>query len=299
MGSTAEVLQLAPPVTAEVIELPPSPERVREQLQRIIRSKTFQRAKRLRSLLEYVVCGALQGQMNCQAKTARDLFGKSEDFDPSLDPVIRVQFGRLRRTLTNYYAREGRTDAVVIDIPKRRYAPVFRNGRYSPADGLSNADGLAASSGQNGLDCALAAGQEKRDISGSAGRRVIAVLPFTNLTSDPAQDAFCHGLTEEIAHGLTSVESVDVMASSSAMQFRDEPVDVREAGRELGVPLILEGSVRIEEGHTRVIAQLARAEDGVAVWSDSFEDEMNGSLNTQKSIAQKVKTNLPLNGYGA
>jgi len=124
----------------------------------------------------------------------------------------------------------------------------------------------------------------------------VAVLPFANLSQDPKQDAFCYGLTEEIANSLASMPSVNVVASSSAFQFRDEHVDVREVGRELGVGLILEGSVRVERGQARVIAQLARSEDGVAIWSDSFDGRINGSLNTQQSIARKVLEGLPLGG---
>jgi TolB-like protein len=71
-------------------------------------------------------------------------------------------------------------------------------------------------------------------------------------------------------------------------------VDVRAAGKELGVPLILEGSVRVEEGNTRVVVQLARTEDGVAVWSDSFDSKMSSSLDTQRSVARKVMSSLPL-----
>ena len=126
---------------------------------------------------------------------------------------------------------------------------------------------------------------------------MIAVLPFANLTNDPTQDAFCYGLTEEIANRLAAVSSIDVLANSSSFQFKDEHFDVREVGKELGVPLILEGSVRMEDGNTRVIAQLARSKDGVAIWSDSFDYTMNGSLNTQKNIAQMVMANLPLSGY--
>jgi len=270
----------------------PAPERIQEQLQRIVRSKTFQRAKRLKSLLEYVVSRALQGEKSGQSRTARDLFGKSEDFDPSIDPVIRVQFGRLRRALTNYYADEGHHDPVVIQIPNRRYTPAFQDSSQAGDEGRASAQNGSASS------FGVHANEDSGNVRHS-DRPLIAVLPFANLTSDPSQDAFCYGLTEEIAHGLASVTSVDVVASSSAFQFRDEPVDVREAGRQLGVPLILEGSVRMEEGHTRVIAQLARSQDGVAVWSDSFDDDMNGSLNTQRNIAQKVMENLHLSGYDA
>jgi adenylate cyclase len=93
---------------------------------------------------------------------------------------------------------------------------------------------------------------------------------------------------------LAAVKSVDVVASSSSFQFKDEHVDVRTAGQALGVSFILEGSARIEDGKARVIAQLARSMDGVAVWSDSFDSELSSSLEAQKKIAQQVLANLPL-----
>ncbi len=286
MGQVAEAFEMAK--STESDSLLPSLERVREQLNRVVQSKTFQRARRLRSLLEYVVVGALKGDVGGQSQTARELFGKSNDFDPSLDPVIRVQFGRLRRALARYYSGEGKSDPIIIDIPNRRYSPSFQNAlSVVPVNG--NAAPIKAN-GSAPLFATISGG------SGVNNRPLVAVLPFANLTSDPAQDSFCYGLTEEIANGLASVAGVDVVASSSTFQFKDEPVDVREVGRELGVSLVLEGSVRMEDGQTRVIAQLARCNDGVAVWSDSFDNTMNGSLNTQKSIAQKVMDTLPLVG---
>ena len=261
----------------------PSMERIREQVQRVVESRTFQRATRLKSLLEYVVKGALNGDSAGQLRTARELFGKSDDFDPSIDPVVRVQFGRLRRTLRNYYATEGMNDSVIIEVPSRQYTPVFQDAKRSPKQA-----GAASDAPSLGGPTVI-----------SADRPLIAVMPFANLTNDASHDPFCYGLTEEIANGLASVSSVDVVASSSTFQFKDEHVDVREAGRELGVAYIIEGSVRIEDGNTRVIAQLARSLDGVALWSESFDGKMNGILDTQKSIAQKVMENLPLGAIDA
>ena len=286
MGQVAEAYEMAQSGDSE--SLMPTLERVREQLNRVVQSKTFQRARRLRSLLEYVVVGALKGDVGGQSQTARELFGKSNDFDPSLDPVIRVQFGRLRRALARYYSGEGKSDPIIIDIPNRHYSPSFQNAL--PVAPVNEHTGSIKTNGVSPLFAASASE------SGVNNRPLIAVLPFANLTTDPAQDSFCYGLTEEIANGLASVSGVDVVASISTFQFKDEPVDVREVGRELGVSLVLEGSVRMEDGQTRVIAQLARSNDGVAVWSDSFDNTMNGSLNTQKSIAQKVMDTLPLVG---
>ena len=103
----------------------------REQMDRILSSRTFQRARRLRSLLEFVVVAAINGHPCGQSMTARELFGKGEDFDASLDPVIRVQFGRLRRALTSYYSSEGRQDPILITIPMRKYAPEFQESGSS------------------------------------------------------------------------------------------------------------------------------------------------------------------------
>ena len=276
MTHGAEIFQMIPQFEGE--RRTPGVTATREQLDRILNSKTFQRARRLRSLLQYVVTAATNGHPCGERMTARELFGKGEDFDASLDPVIRVQFGRLRRALTTYYSAEGQKDPIVITIPTRKYAPVFEE-----ADSIS---GL----GNDGGDV----GEGNGDCDGHASRPVIAVLPFTNLTNDPSQDSFCQGLAEEIANGLTAGECIDVVANSSTFQYKDEAIDVRQVGTDLGVPLILKGSVRMEEGHTRVIAQLARCSDGVAVWSGSFDDEFNGSLDTQKNIAQKVMDTMPL-----
>jgi TolB-like protein len=267
MTSNAEILNLIQPAKSE--SLAPSIDRVRDELDRILKSKTFQRAKRLRTLLKYVVDAATTGKSSGQSETARELFGRSGDFDPSLDPVIRVHFGRLRRALSSYYSSEGNSDPVVINIPTRSYAPVFEANRVQAMDS-DDTDGVDPS------------------------RPLIAVLPFANLTSDPSQDSFCYGVTEEIANALASVATVDVVASRSSFQFKDQNVDIRDVGSELGAGLVLEGSVRMEDGRTRVIAQLARSNDGVAVWSGSFDDELNGSLNTQQSIAQKVIEALPV-----
>ena len=269
-----------------------SPERIVLQLQKIISSRSFRRATRLRSLLEYVVAKALNGAAHGELQTARDLFGKDADFDPSLDPVVRVQFGRLRRTLSRYFATEGASDPVIITIPGRSYKPVFLR---SPAAGVSLSEVLPVVPGERPTtDDVDGETYSTADRGRPPGRPSIAVLPFTNLTNDPKQDAFCYGLTEEISHELASRPAVDVVASSSSFQFKDEPVDVRTAGKELGVPLILEGSVRVEKGNTRVVVQLARTEDGVAVWSDSFDSKMSGSLDTQRTVARKVMNSLPL-----
>jgi len=252
-----------------------------EALERVLKSRTFRRASRLRDLLSYVVHAAANGRSTDERRTAVELFGKAADFDPTLDPIIRVHFGRLRRYLARYYNSEGQHDPIVIEIPSRSYTPAFHFRNYGQG---SNGSSNGKTDGPNGLHAAT---PEDRD-------QCIAVLPFANLTQDPKQDAFCYGLTEEITTALAAIPSLNVLVSSATIQFRDDHFDVREVGRDLGVSLILEGSVRMERGQTRVTAQLARSEDGVAIWSDSFDGKVNGALNTQRALARRILGSLPL-----
>ncbi len=258
-------------------------DKVGEELERILRSRLFRRASRLKDLLRYVVLAAVDGHSSDERRTARELFGRGGDFNPVLDPLIRVQFGRLRKRLAQYYEGEGKADAVVIEIPSRSYTPQFH---------IQDVADFINGPSRNGSDHGEESEPEAKPAA--SGLQSVAVLPFANLTTDPRQDAFCYGLTEEIATALAAVPSVNVVASSSAFQFKDEHFDVRDVGRELGVLLILEGSVRVERGQARVTAQLARSADGVAIWSHSFDGKINGSLSTQRVMARKVLERLPV-----
>lgn len=249
---------------------------VQNELARVLSSQTFRRANRMRELLDYVVKETLDGAALTEAKAAHEVFGKGESFDASIDPEVRIQYGRLRKKLAEYYATEGKQAALMIDLPPRKYGPVFLPHK-------------AAEALENGVPEMPAPTQAQPE----PDLRSIAVLPFANLTSDATNDVFCYGVTEEIISQLASEPGINVVASSSAFLFKDKPVDVRAVGTELGVQMILEGSVRMEDKRTRVMVRLARVNDGMAVWSDSFDAEVDGVLKTQQSVAQKVMQSLP------
>ena len=251
----------------------PKIEVIQDELARVLASQTFRRASRMRELLGYVVKGTLEGDSVTEAKAAREVFGKGQNFDASIDPEVRIQYGRLRRKLAEYYATEGKEAPVMIDLPARQYGPVFLPNK--PA-------GERDDQANNRTPPKLAEPLQS-----------IAVLPFANLTNDPSHDVFCYGLTEEIINSLAVEPSINVVASNSAFQFKDKPVDIREAGEELGVQMILEGSVRMENDQTRVMVRLARVNDGIAIWSDSFDAKVDGALNTQQGVARKIIESLP------
>jgi TolB-like protein len=107
---------------------PADRERVLSQLNRILGSRTFAAASRLQELLKYLVTEAVSGRGNRlnQASIAIDVLGRDEKFDPAVDSVVRVEAGRLRGKLRDYYQDEGPADPVRIELPKGLYLPRFR-----------------------------------------------------------------------------------------------------------------------------------------------------------------------------
>ena len=109
----------------DLVASEPSPT---EQLTRILASETFQQADRLKRFLTFVVKEALAGRQDDLKEYVIGVrvFRKEETFDPRTDPIVRVQARRLRAKLARYYREEGLTDALIIDLPKGGYAPLFR-----------------------------------------------------------------------------------------------------------------------------------------------------------------------------
>jgi TolB-like protein/DNA-binding winged helix-turn-helix (wHTH) protein len=116
----------------------------------------------------------------------------------------------------------------------------------------------------------------------------IAVLPFVNLSGDPKQDYFCDGISEEILNALASIPHMTVVGRSSAFAFKGKNEDLRTIGRKLGVRQIVEGSVRREGDRVRITARLVRAEDGVQIWSQSFDRRLTDILTVQQEIAESI-----------
>src|SRR3954470_20302963 len=100
----------------------------RRQLERILESAGFSRNERLSRFLRFVVEGHLDGkdQELKESVIAIEVFGRRPDFDSRLDPVVRTEAARLRARLNEYYIKEGKADALVIELPKGGYVPLFR-----------------------------------------------------------------------------------------------------------------------------------------------------------------------------
>jgi hypothetical protein len=106
----------------------PRADEIRQALHRIVGSTTLRSSLRLTRFLTFVVEATLAGQAaRIKAYTvAVEALGRSSDFDPQADPIVRVEAGRLRAALARYYSGVGRNDPLLIDLPRGSYAPNFR-----------------------------------------------------------------------------------------------------------------------------------------------------------------------------
>jgi TolB-like protein len=119
-------------------------------------------------------------------------------------------------------------------------------------------------------------------------RPSIAVLPFTNLSSDPEQDYFADGMVDEIITVLSRLRWLFVIARNSSFTYKGRSVDVRRVGRELGVRYVLEGSVRKAANRVRIIGQLIDASTGAYIWADRFDGAIEDVFHLQDEVAASV-----------
>jgi TolB-like protein len=116
----------------------------------------------------------------------------------------------------------------------------------------------------------------------------IAVLPFTNLSGDPAQDYFSDGIVEDIITALSRFRTLFVIARNSSFTYKGRPVDVKRVGQELGVRYVLEGSVRKADNHVRISGQLIDAATGAHLWAERFDGALDRIFDLQDQITSSV-----------
>jgi len=130
---------------------------------------------------------------------------------------------------------------------------------------------------------------------GTQPPRSIAVLPLKNLTGDPEQAYFVDGLHEELIATFAQISAFDkVIARTSVMAFRDSDTPIREIGKQLGVEVVLEGSVRRSGNTVRTTVQLIEASTENHLWAKSFERDLTDILALQSDVARAVADEIEL-----
>ncbi len=243
-------------------------ESVLHALERALSSVAFSRSPRLARFLRYLVERSLEGASEGLKEyvIGIDVFDRQANYDQRLDPIVRVEARRLRGKLQQYYAQEGHTDPIRIEIPARGYHPVFRT-----------------------TDCVLS---EPQNATASGPGTTLVVLPMVPLGTDLSDTLFADGLTDEISDLISGLDHVQVMSRSSAFQYKGRTLDVRAIGAELEVDYVLEGTVRREGSTVRISAHLVNTAYGFRVWSGVREQRLAGVLATQKAVAQALVAEL-------
>ena len=125
---------------------------------------------------------------------------------------------------------------------------------------------------------------------------MLAVLPFGNLSADPAQEYFSDGLTEEMIAQLGGLQPqrLGVIARTSAMNYKNTKKDISQIGHELGVHYVLEGSVRRAGDRVRITAQLIQVDDQTHLWAENYERQAVDIFAVQSDVARRIAESLAL-----
>jgi TolB-like protein/AraC-like DNA-binding protein len=120
----------------------------------------------------------------------------------------------------------------------------------------------------------------------------IAVLPFVNFSSDPENEYFADGMTEEIINALTKVKNLNVTSRTSSFYFKNKDIPLKQIGNELNVSTILEGSIRISKKQMRLTAQLIDVEEDFHFWSETFDRSLEDIFAVQDEISLMIADKL-------
>ena len=137
--------------------------------------------------------------------------------------------------------------------------------------------------------------QEKMDPNSGHQRldaRRVAVLPLVSLSPDPNDEYFADGLTEELISRLSQVGGLEVIARTSAMNYKKKEKSVSQIGRELNVGTVMEGSVRKSGNRIRVTVQLINSATEGHLWSSSYDRDLEDIFAVQSEIAESVASSL-------
>jgi len=250
----------------------PTPDAVRLQLERILQSAEFRGSDKQRKFLSFVVEETLEHRAS-QLKgytIALAVYGRKEGFDPQVDPIVRVEAGRLRRALEHYYLTAGKKDPVRIMIPKGGYVPTFQAVQIKPSGAKTPTSG-----------------EEERALPTEPS---VAVMPLLNLTGDKEQGYFVDGLTEELTTELARYQDFQVIASQSTMRFKGQKTDPKEVGRDLGVRFLLVGSFQKTLKTVKVTVRLLDTSTGEQIWAENYKRDLTAAdlIAMQEAIAHRV-----------
>jgi len=243
-------------------------ERIRQQLRRILGSKSFRQVDRLQSFLSFIVEEMLAGRGDKLKEfvIGVEVFGKEASFDPRMDPLVRVQARRLRSRLVRYYREEGQNDEIIVDLPKGGYEPVFQRRE---------------------------SGAMRRTVTAAlVSRNTILVNAFEDDSANRELGYFCNGLKHEIIHALAGLNTVRVTTTEGTQ-------DGKEISGQTATAMIVGGSVRKSRDLLRIAYNLIDSASNCYLWSEFIDRDMEDVLRVQEEVAQRILQRLRAEFEGA
>ena len=248
-----------------------SKKEILHQLNKICSSNEFMSKKKLCKLFKYIIERKLEGNEELLKgyNLGIELFERPKSFKPENDPIVRIQVGRLRRSLELYYLKDGINDKIRIIIPKGGNIPEF----------------IPIESGN-----LIAAKQENQNTIKKSNKPTITAIPFKNLTGDVKNNFFASGFTEEILNELTNYEDFQVM--SFPLKF--DPAENLETSKSdiqsLGADFIIEGSIRHNKTIVKISVKVIDASTNEHLWAEQYSRDLSAisMVELQEYIAQKI-----------
>ena len=243
---------------------------VAKQLHRILASKTFRQADRIKRFLDFIVKETVAGRAEKlkEFSVGVEVFGRDSSFDPRFDPIVRVQARRLRSQLEKYYAEEAAQDEIILEVPKGRYAVTFKSAKLTKAPPSKRAAAPLLIS-----------------------RNTVLALPFTDLSPIGDLHYFCAGLDQEIISTLTRLKSVR-LAVWNGGPVGDNDWNMAEAATRFNAAVVINGSVRKSGGELRITASLIDTASACYTWSTSIHGREENSFAVQDEVAAAVAQKL-------
>jgi len=300
-------------------------EAIGQQLDRILSSGVFLAAKRSRMFLRYVVERSLLNSVPKEYEIAVEVLGRPSDYDPDVDAAVRVEAGRLRNRLREYYDTVGKTDPILIEIPKGGYGTVFicrevnRNSsapdRVAPPaepggpEAQPQVESIPHSTWSTYLGRIASVKWRIAVTVGLAmiifgpvfsswftGRRIqanrpvlsLAVLPLQNLSGNPNEEYFADGMTDALITELAHTPNLRVVSRTSVMQDKGKKKPLRQVASELGVDAVVEGSIVRSGDRVRITAQLIDVRDDRHLWAQTYEEPISDILIVQDKVVRDI-----------
>ena len=229
-----------------------------DQLKRILDFKDLSKSYRLKKFLSFVVDKKLRDESLelSSHNIALNVFDRDKTFDSSIDPIVRVQAGKLRRLLRLYYSTTGKNDKITIEIPKGGYEPEFKVRDEKTKDIKTDADALSDST------------------------PTIAVLPFKILNKSDEFEYLANGIGEELSNRLTFFQELNVLAYYSMAHIDYYELNIKDFLANHNVDYLISGNLSIDDDTILLNMVLSNTISNKQLWAKKISvDKNNISLD--------------------